>query len=164
VDVVVGELLDAVLGAVLLVAPHLALVDELLQVVNRVAAHVAHGDPPLLRHVAHDLDELLAALLGELRDREADQLAVVGWGQAQVGLLDRALDGRDRVRVEGLDGQHARLRRADRRQLLERGLLAVVVDLDAIEQGRRCAAGAQRRELRLRRLDGLVHPPARILN
>src|SRR6478735_6160134 len=145
VDVVVRELLDALLGPVLLVAAGVTLVDQLLEVVDRVAAHVAHGDLPLLRHVAHDLDELLAPLLGQLRDRQPDQLAVVRGREAEIGLLDRPLDRRDRVRVEGLDRQQARLRRADRRELLERCLLAVVVDLDAVERGRRGAAGAEGR-------------------
>src|SRR5262249_21600172 len=134
-DVLVAELLAAVLRAVLLVAPGLAVVDELLQMVDRVPAHVADRDLALLRHVPDDLDEILAPLLGQLRDRQADQLAVVRRRQAEVGLLDRPLDRGDRVRVERLDRQHPRLGRADRRQLLERRLLAVVVDLAAVEQG-----------------------------
>ena len=73
VDVLVGELLHLFLGAVLLVGPDLARVDELLQVVHDVAAHVADGDPALLGDVPDDLDELLAPLLGELRDRQADR-------------------------------------------------------------------------------------------
>ena len=76
-DVLVGELLDALLGAALLVVADVAVVDELLQVVHHVAADVAHGDAALLGQVADDLDELLAPLLGQLRDRQADDLAVV---------------------------------------------------------------------------------------
>src|SRR6266540_2405617 len=164
VRVLVGELLHPLLGTVLLVAADLPLVDELLQMVHDVAAHVAHGDSAVLRHLAHDLDELLAPLLGQLGDRQADQLAVVRRGQAQVRLLDRALDRRDRVRIERLDREQAWLRRVHRRQLLEGRLLTVVVDLHAVEQARRGAARTQRRELRLSGLDGLVHPPGCILN
>src|SRR5690242_12963751 len=102
VHVLVGELLDAILGAVLLVAADLAVVDELFEVVDRVAPDVPDRDLALLRHLADDLDELLAPLLGQLRDRQADQLAVVGRRQAEVRLLDRALDRRDGARVEGL--------------------------------------------------------------
>src|SRR6266540_1807025 len=90
--VLVGQLLDALLGAVLLVLPDLTLVHELLEVVHDVAADVSDGHAPFLGHPAHDLDELLAPLLGELRNREPDQLAVVGRRQAKVGLLDRPLD------------------------------------------------------------------------
>ena len=161
---VVGELLDMLLGPVLLVAADLSLVDELLEVVHDVAADVPDRDLALLGHVADDLDELLAPLLRQLGDRQADQLAVVRRGQPEVGLLDRPLDLRDRVRVERLDRQHSRLGRVDRRELLERRLLAVVVDLHAVEQGRRGAAGAQRRELGLCGLDRLVHSPGRVLN
>src|SRR2546421_7247125 len=90
--VVVRELLDALLRAVLLVFADLALVDKFLEVVDRVAADVAHGDASLLGHPAHDLDELFASLLRELRDRQPDQLSVIGRRQAEIGLLDRALD------------------------------------------------------------------------
>src|ERR671936_797101 len=137
--VLVRELLDALLGAVLLVLADLGL-------------------------PAHDLDELLTPLLGELRDGQADDLPVVRRRQAQVGLLDRALDRLQRVGVEGLNGEQSRLGRVDRGELLERRLLAVVVDLDAVEQRGRRAAGSQGRELRLRRLHRLVHPPGRVLD
>src|SRR6266536_3891238 len=92
VRVVVGQLLNALLGPVLLVASHLALVDELLEVVHDVAADVPDRDAAVLGHLPGDLDELLSPLLGQLRDREADDLAVVRRGQAEVGLLDRSLD------------------------------------------------------------------------
>ena len=160
----VRQLLDTLLGAVLIVLARLALVDELLEVVHDVPADVAHGDPPLLGHVADDLDELLAPLLGQLRDRQADHLAVVRRRQAEVGLLDRPLDRLQRARVERLDGQEARLGRVDRRELLERRLLAVVVDLNAVQQGRRRAARAHRVELGARVLDARVHPFLGILN
>src|SRR5437016_3050341 len=67
-------------------------------------------------HVAHDLDELLAAFLGQLRDRQPDQLAVVGRREAEVGLLDRLLDAFDRARVERLHREHAGIRHIDRRR------------------------------------------------
>ena len=87
-DVLVGELLQPVLGAVHVVGAGVAVLLELLQVVDRVAADVARGHAPLLGHVPHLLHELLAPLLGELRDRQPDQLAVVGRRQAEVGLED----------------------------------------------------------------------------
>ena len=45
---------------------------DALEVLAGVAAQVAHGDPAVLGHVLDDLDVLLAALLGERREREAD--------------------------------------------------------------------------------------------
>src|SRR5262249_46390142 len=58
--VLVGQLLDALLSAALVVGADLALVDELLQMLHRVAADLPDGDAVLLRQPAHDLDEVLA--------------------------------------------------------------------------------------------------------
>src|SRR4051794_10733486 len=69
-DLLVRELLQLRLGAVLLVGARLARLLELAQVVHAVAADVADGHAAVLGDVADDLDELLAALLGELGDRE----------------------------------------------------------------------------------------------
>src|SRR5262245_61252153 len=160
----VRQLLDALLRPVLLVLAYLAFVDELLEVVHDVAAHVADGHTPVLGHLPDHPDELLAPLLGPLRDRQADQLAVVRRRQPEVGLLDRTLDRTERVRVERLDRQQARLRCADRRELLQRRLLAVIVDLHPVEQRGRRTAGAESRELGLSRLDRLVHPPLCVLD
>ena len=61
------------LGAALLVVADVAVRDELLQVLHHVAADVADRDLAVLGDPAHDLDELLAPLLGELRDRQPDR-------------------------------------------------------------------------------------------
>src|SRR5918992_116130 len=68
--VLVGQLLDSILGAMLLVSADFAVLRQLLQVVDRVPAHVADGDPPVLGELTDDADELLAPLLGQLRDRQ----------------------------------------------------------------------------------------------
>src|SRR5919197_1658298 len=75
--VLVGELLHLVLGAPLLVVADLAVPDELLEVPHDVSAHVPDRHLAVLGVAPHELDELLAPLLGELRDREADHLPVV---------------------------------------------------------------------------------------
>ena len=64
--------------------------------------------------------------------------------------MDRALDRLHRARVERLHGEHPRLGHVDRRQLLDRRPLAVVVDDDPVEQRGRRAARAHRVELVLR--------------
>src|SRR5215207_4962973 len=139
----VGELLQRLLGAVLVVGAGLARVAQLAQVVHYVAADVADRDAPLLR-------ELPAPLLGQLGDRKADQLAVVGGREPDVGLHDRPLDRLDRALVVRLDGQQARLGGVDRRELLQRRLRAVVVDHDAVEQARAGAPRADGAELAAR--------------
>ena len=81
--VLVGQLLHLSLAAALLVVADLAVADELLEVLHHVAANVPDRDLALLAVLAHELDELLAPLLRQLRDRQADQLAVVGRRQAE---------------------------------------------------------------------------------
>src|SRR3546814_14920281 len=66
---------------------------HLLQHLHAVAAHVAHGDAPLLRVLAGDLGELDAALLGEGGDRHAHALAVAGRVPPPARLADSAPDG-----------------------------------------------------------------------
>ena len=127
---------------------------------HHVAADVADLHPPLLGQPVHDLDELAPALLGERGDGEADEVAVVGGVQPEVGVADRLLDRLDRGLVVGLDGQQLRLGRVDRGQLAQRRRRAVVVDLDAVQQRRRRPAGAHGVELALRGLDRLAHAVA----
>src|SRR5215207_4171158 len=116
----VGELLQRLLGAVLVVGAGLARVAQLAQVVQRVTADVADRDLALLGEPADHLHELLAPLLGELGDLQADDVAVVVRRQADVGLEDRPLDRLDGVLVVRLDGEQARLGGGDGRELLER--------------------------------------------
>src|SRR4051794_782946 len=139
-DALVGDLLKLGLRAALLVLADLALLAHLAQVVHDVAADVADLHAALLGDVMEDLDHLLAPLLGQRRDGQADELAVVGRVQAEVGVADRLLDRLDRVLVVGLHGQQLRLG-VDARELLERRRRAVVVDVDAVEQRGRRAAG-----------------------
>ena len=72
--VLVGDLLELLLGPLELVGGDLAGLLERLEVLAGVAADVAHGDPAVLGHVLDDLHVLLAALLGERGEVEADDL------------------------------------------------------------------------------------------
>src|SRR4051794_8059724 len=162
-DLVVGQLLQRLFRAVLVVGARLAGVAQLLEVVHDVAADVAQRDLALLGEPAHDLDELLAPLLGQLREDEPDERAVVVRREAEVGLHDRAFDRLDRALVVRLDGQHPRLGGRDRGELLERGLAAVVIDGDAVQERRAGPAGAHGLKLQPGGLHGLVHMLARVL-
>ncbi len=62
----------------------LVLVLKPLERLLRVPPDVADGDPGLLGPLVHDLDQLLATLLGERREREADHVAVVRRREAEV--------------------------------------------------------------------------------
>ena len=92
---------------------------QVFELVTGGAAQVAHRHPPLLGLVLHDLHQLLATLLGELRERQADDLAVVRGVDAEVGVLDGLLDGLHVVLVVGLDHEQPRLGHVEAGQLLE---------------------------------------------
>src|SRR5581483_3373424 len=162
--VLVRQLLHPLFGPMLVVGTDVPAVDEVLQVTHRVTPDLPDGDTMLLRETANHLDEVLPPLLGQLRDRKPDELAVVRRRQSEVRLLNRLLDGADRAGVERLDGEHPRFRDADGSQLLERRLRPVVVDLDAVEQRCRRAARPDGVELRPRMLDRLDHPRLGVLD
>ena len=86
--------------------------------------------------------QVAAALLGQLRDDQPDDLAVVAGRQAQVGLQDGLLDGADGAAIPGPDHEQARLGHGDAGQLVQGCGGAVVVDLQALDQRGRGPAGA----------------------
>src|SRR3546814_17720307 len=73
-DVIVGELLDLVRPAAMLVLGDVSVLFHLLELLHAVAAHVAHGDAALLSVFVGDLAKLLAAVLAQLRDGTAHDL------------------------------------------------------------------------------------------
>src|SRR4029079_17704364 len=77
--------------------------------------------------------------------------------QADVALLDRLLDRPDDPAIPGLDHDLVGLGHADRRQLVEGGLGAVVVDGESLHERRRRPAGPQPLEVALHRLDRAQH-------
>src|ERR1700733_1120936 len=162
-DRVVGLLLQRGLGAALVVLAPFPLFLQFAQVVHDVAADVADRDPALLGDAVHHLDHLPPPLLGQLRDRQADHVAVVARGESDVGLLDRFLDPAQGALVEGGDGEQAGVGGGDVGQLLQRRRVAVVVDDDAVEQVRRGTAGAHGREFATARIDRLGHPTLGVL-
>ena len=88
-DVLVGEVLNVLFGLLLVVLGQLTLLLGLLNVVDCVAADVADGDLGILGVFADLLREILAALLGQLREDEADNAAVILRVDAEI----RGLDG-----------------------------------------------------------------------
>src|SRR2546421_11401058 len=74
-DRLVGEGLDLLLRALVVVLADLVVLEQLLHVRHRVAADVAHRDLRVLALVLHDLRELLAPLLGERGHRHANDVA-----------------------------------------------------------------------------------------
>ncbi len=112
---------------------------------------------PLLGHAAHDPHELLAALLGQRREVEADDLAVVAGRQPEAAGLQRLLDGADRPLVVRADHEQPRLGHREAGDLLQRHLGAVVVDRQLLDQRRCGPPGADPGELGPGVVDRLRH-------
>ena len=84
---VVGQLLQVLFGDLQVILGDLAGLLLLLEGLHRIAADVADGDLAGLGILVDLLDELLTALLRELREVQADGLAVVllRWDAKYIG-------------------------------------------------------------------------------
>src|SRR5213596_1334819 len=153
-QVIVVELLH-VLFRVLLVV--LGDVLGLLDAGDRLRPRVADGHVPVLRELVYDFDQLAAPVLGERRQRNADEVAVVGGVEPQVGREDRLLDRLDQRFVPGLHGEELGLGGRHARHLVQRHLVPVRFHLHEIEERRRRLPGPHGRELALHRFHRLVH-------
>src|SRR5690348_3754832 len=128
-----------------------------LQLGDGLGARVADRHPTLLGEAMHHLHQLLAALLGERRERDANHVPVVGRREAQVRRQNRLLDRLHQTLVPGLDGQEPRFRRRHARHLVQGHLVSVGVHAHQIEQRGGRLAGPYRGELAAHRVHGLVH-------
>src|SRR5439155_16820276 len=77
-DEAVGELLELLLRALAVVLGDLAALDVAVDLLLGVTANVSNRDAPVLGAFTNELDELLAALLGQLREAQPDDRTVVG--------------------------------------------------------------------------------------
>ena len=103
------------------------------------------------------LDQFLAALFGQRRDGQPDDLAVVGRVEAQVGGADGLLDGADLRNVPRLDGDQGRLGNVQVGDLVQRRGRAVVIHADVVQDAQRGAPGADGGHVVLQIRDGLLH-------
>src|ERR687890_1498230 len=158
VHVLGGQVVELLLRAAHVVLAGLAVLGDAVELLLGAAAHVADGDLGVLALGAGLLDQVAAALLGQLREDDADDLAVVGRVDAEVAVADGLLDGRQLAGVVGLDDRHARLGHGDRRHLRHRRRGAVVVDQDLVEHRGGGPSGAHRAEVLPSDRQGLVHP------
>src|SRR5215469_7865567 len=86
------ELLNPGFRAAHLVVGSLLFLVQIFHHVVRVAAVIADADPEFLRDLPHVPHQLLAALLGQLRNRDADQLSIAHRVEAQIRGLDGFFD------------------------------------------------------------------------
>src|SRR5262249_50621669 len=125
--VLLEDVLHLVLGLLGVVLGHgLGLLLGLDMLVG-VAADVAARHLGILGQFLDLLRQLGPLLAGHGRDLEADHLAIIVRGQAQVAVPDRLLDVLEGGRVKWLDQELLWFRRADRGKLLDRRRRAVVL-------------------------------------
>ena len=105
---------------------------------------------------------IAAALLGHGRDGHADHLAVGLGIEAEVGGLQGLFDVLDDGGVPGRDEDLLRLGGGDLRQLADRGVGAVVVDLDLVEHVHAGPARARGGQVGLECGHRLVHAPLQV--
>src|ERR1700687_3494367 len=108
-DEAVGKLLEALLGAFFVLLRYAAVLLCLAQMIERISAAIAHGHARLLGALVDLLDELFAPILGQLRQNQSNDLAIIGRIDAQVGLLDRFFNWAEHAPIPWLNKDHARV-------------------------------------------------------
>src|SRR5690242_5279120 len=156
-DEAIGQLLDLVVGLALFVFGDLLFLEQILDLLQGVAADVADGDLGVLALVAHVLGQLAAALFGERRHVEADHRAGGGRRDADVRGHQRLLDHCHQALLERRDDDRARIAQRHRGDLVQRHVRAVVGHLDVVHQRGAGAAGAQAGQVVLEGIDALAH-------
>src|SRR5574337_1050260 len=132
----VGELLDFIVEAAIVVLGDQLFLEQVLHLLQGVAAHVANGDLRVLALMADELGQFLAALLGERRHVEPDHGAGGGRRDADVGSHQGLLDRRHHGLFPWRDVDRAGVRQCHRGT---------------------GAAGTDAREVVLERVDALAH-------
>ena len=135
------RLLQLFLAALLRVLGQ-SFLDGLLQRVDGVAAGVAHAHFGGLALTLALLGQLLASLLRQWGDADADNLAVVLRHDAQRGVDNGLLDDAEHALVPRLDGDAARVRGGDGSHIIDGHHRSVGVYADAIQQAYVCLTGA----------------------
>ena len=107
--------------------------------------------------LAGELAEFLAAVFGQRRDGDADDLAVVGRVNAQIALLNGLLHGGDHFAVPQGDNEHPGLRRGKVAQLVDGRRRAVIIHQDPVQGLGIGSAGPQGGILLGHHADGLGH-------
>src|ERR1700683_4873766 len=131
-----GELLDLGFRSAQFVFGDLLVLVDILEHVIGVAAVIADGDPIILGGLLDMLHQLFATILGQLRNRNANNLAVILRRQSEIGILNRFFDFLQRSLVVWRDDDEPRLRRRQRRDLAYRSFGAVVVHLQPFHEAR----------------------------
>ncbi len=130
---------------------------ELLDGIETVAADVADRNARSFSIFVRDLHEVLAAFLVKLGNAQTQHLPFGGRAQAEIGIDDCLLHGLDHRLVPNLHRQQPRLGHADGRELVQRHVGAIGIDLHRFQHRSRGAAGTQAAQLMLESLGGALH-------
>src|SRR5215207_968318 len=109
VHVLLGEVVELLLRATDVVLTGLAVLGDAVELLLGPAADVADGHLGVLALGPRHLHQVAAALLGELREHQPQDLPVVGRVDAEVAVAHGLLDRRQLAGVVGLDDRHPRL-------------------------------------------------------
>src|SRR5437763_8873647 len=155
----VGDLLEPFLRPLDFVGRGRLLLLQGAQLVVDVAAAVTDRHFVLFDHLVDLPGQLFAPLLGQWRDRQADDLAVVGRVEAQIGFLNSLLDRADGRAIVGLNDEQPRIGHADLRQPLKRGLGSIILHQDVVEDTGAGPAGPDGIQISLEVVHRAVHAP-----
>src|SRR5690349_16253783 len=95
----------------------------------------------------HFLDDLFPALLGQWRNREADEFAVIARVEPQIADTDRLLDRSNLRNIPRLNRDQAWLGNMQIGHLIERRGGAVIIHANMVQNAKRGAPGTDGRHL-----------------
>ena len=153
----VGQLLNLIERALLIVLGNLVVLEHLLEPVVGVTPDRADVVAALFGHLVDVPRQLFAALVGQRRDGNAQHLAVAGRIEAEVGQTNRPLERRHQRWIERLRHDQRRLGNRERGHLVEGHLRAIRLDVHVLEQSGRRAPGAHARQFLPHEFDLRVH-------
>ena len=122
------------LGILLIVLAE-SVLDSLLQLVFDVGTHVSDFNLSLLGNLVALLDQILTTLLCRLRDIQSDDLTIVLWGDAHIGIHDGLLDITDLLTVPRLDSDGTGIGHTDVGHLIEGHLTTIEFYSHTVEDG-----------------------------
>src|SRR5438552_10437530 len=153
----VRELLHVFLRSPFLVLGNRLRLEQVLEVGDRIATDIAHGDAGVFGFAVYDFDELLAPLLCQRGHRNAYHVARGRGVQTQVRIADRLLDYLHHLLFPRLDGDSVCIGKRHIGNLLDRHHRPVVIHLDMVQEAGLSAACPDLAKIDLERLDRFLH-------
>ncbi len=133
-DESLGQVVDLLLRAALVVVRNQLLVHQLSSLAHRITANVADRDFAFFHVLMDEFYQLLPAIFRERRNRDSDDLAIIVGIQSQLRLLDCLLNHPDRTAIPRLDDDEPWFGHGNTGELIERCGGPVVLDDDAIHE------------------------------